>query len=45
MQKDKIIGLKIAYYRKLNGFTQEELAEKIVLKLINNKRYQRVASF
>ncbi|MDD4475321.1 MAG: helix-turn-helix transcriptional regulator [Eubacteriales bacterium] len=23
------IGLKIAYYRKLNGFTQEELAEKI----------------
>lgn len=23
------IGLKIAYYRKLNGFTQESLAEKI----------------
>jgi transcriptional regulator with XRE-family HTH domain len=23
------IGLKIAYYRKLNGLTQEELAEKI----------------
>lgn len=23
------IGLKIAYYRKLNGFTQERLAEKI----------------
>ncbi len=23
------IGLKIAYYRKLNGFTQENLAEKI----------------
>ena len=23
------LGLKIAYYRKLNGFTQEELAEKI----------------
>jgi transcriptional regulator with XRE-family HTH domain len=23
------IGLKISYYRKLNGFTQEELAEKI----------------
>ena len=23
------IGLKIAYYRKLNGFTQEKLAEKI----------------
>lgn len=23
------IGLKIAYYRKLNGFTQEQLAEKI----------------
>lgn len=25
----KQIGLKIAYYRKLNGLTQEELAEKI----------------
>ncbi|MEG1500529.1 MAG: helix-turn-helix transcriptional regulator [Clostridiales bacterium] len=23
------IGLKIAYYRKMNGFTQEQLAEKI----------------
>ena len=23
------LGLKIAYYRKLNGFTQEQLAEKI----------------
>lgn len=28
MQKDNIIGLKIAYYRKFNGFTQEELADK-----------------
>lgn len=25
------IGLKIAYYRKLNGLTQEQLAEKINL--------------
>ena len=25
------IGLKIAYYRKLNGLTQEELAEKVNL--------------
>ena len=25
------IGLKIAYYRKLNGLTQEQLAEKIGL--------------
>ena len=25
------IGLKIAYYRKLNGFTQEKLAEKLGL--------------
>lgn len=25
------IGLKIAYYRKLNGYTQEQLAEKIGL--------------
>lgn len=23
------IGLKIAYYRKLNGLTQEQLAEKV----------------
>ncbi len=29
MQKDNIIGLKIAYYRKLNGFTQAELAERV----------------
>ena len=29
MQKDHIIGLKIAYYRKLNGLTQEKLAERI----------------
>ena len=28
MQKDSVLGLKIAYYRKLNGLTQEELAEK-----------------
>lgn len=25
------IGLKIAYYRKLRGFTQEELAEQVDL--------------
>jgi transcriptional regulator with XRE-family HTH domain len=25
------IGLKIAYYRKLRGFTQEELAEQVGL--------------
>ncbi len=32
-QKDKYImlGLNIAYYRKLNGFTQEQLAEKLNL--------------
>lgn len=32
-QKDKYImlGLNIAYYRKLNSFTQEELAEKLGL--------------
>lgn len=28
MQKDSVLGLKIAFYRKLNGLTQEELAEK-----------------
>ncbi len=25
----KMIGLKVAYYRKLKGFTQEQLAEKM----------------
>ena len=31
--KDKYImlGLNIAYYRKLNGFTQEQLADKLNL--------------
>lgn len=29
MQKDSVLGLKVAYYRKLNGLTQEELAEKV----------------
>ncbi len=29
LQKYKVIGLKIAYYRKLKGLTQEQLAEKI----------------
>lgn len=29
MQKDAVLGLKIAYYRKLNGLTQEELGEKV----------------
>lgn len=29
MQKDSVLGLKIAYYRKLNGLTQGELAEKV----------------
>ena len=28
-EKYKLLGLNIAYYRKLNGYTQEELAEKI----------------
>lgn len=27
--KYRTIGLKISYYRKLRGFTQEQLAEKI----------------
>ncbi len=29
MKKDSVLGLKIAYYRRLNGLTQEELAEKV----------------
>jgi len=28
-ERHRQIGLKIAYYRKLRGLTQEELAEKI----------------
>ena len=28
-QKYRQIGLKISYYRKLRGLTQEQLAEKI----------------
>lgn len=27
--KYKLLGLNIAYYRKLNGYTQEQLAEKL----------------
>lgn len=30
-EKYKQIGLKIAYYRKLRGLTQEELAEQVGL--------------
>ena len=29
------IGLKIAYYRKLRGLTQEELAEQVGLKALS----------
>ena len=28
-EKYKMLGLKIAYYRKLRGLTQEKLAEKL----------------
>lgn len=28
-QKYRLLGLNIAYYRKLNGYTQETLAEKL----------------
>lgn len=30
-EKYRQIGLKISYYRKLSGFTQEELAEQVGL--------------
>ena len=30
-KKYKMLGLNIAYYRKLNGYTQEALAEKLNL--------------
>lgn len=29
MKKDSVLGLKIAYYRKLSGLTQEGLAERL----------------
>ncbi len=29
LEKYKKLGLKISYYRKMSGLTQEELAEKI----------------
>lgn len=29
IEKYKVVGLKISYYRKLKGLTQEQLAEKI----------------
>ena len=28
-EKFRVLGLKIAYYRKLRGLTQEQLAEKV----------------
>ena len=28
-EKYRLLGLNIAYYRKLNGYTQEALAEKL----------------
>ena len=28
-EKHRMLGLKIAYYRKLKDFTQEQLAEKV----------------
>lgn len=28
-EKHRMLGLKIAYYRRLKGYTQEQLAEKI----------------
>ena len=30
-QKYKLLGLNIAYYRKLKGYTQESMAEKLNL--------------
>ena len=33
MHLSKIIGLKIAYYRKLKGYTQLQLAQKVNISL------------
>ena len=44
MQKDNIIGLKIAYYRKFNGFTQEELAEKVGVSCQAVSKWERQIS-
>ena len=35
-EKYRQIGLKIAYYRKLRGLTQEELAEQVGLTYIGH---------
>lgn len=50
-EKCKILGLRIAYYRKLRGFTQEEFAERIgmscsfisQIEANNNKRVRGVS--
>ena len=38
------IGLKIAYYRKLRGLTQEELAEQVGLTLLILDTWKRRTS-
>ena len=35
------IGLKIAYYRKLNGLTQEQLAEKVNISTNHLSKLER----
>lgn len=45
MQKDyreqyKKLGLNIAYYRKLRGFSQEKLAEKVDISRVHMSRIE-----
>ena len=39
--KYRQIGLKIAYYRKLRGLTQEELAEQVGLLTFGGSKHHK----
>jgi transcriptional regulator with XRE-family HTH domain len=40
-QKYKQIGLKVAYYRKMRGYTQEELARRVQISTSYLSRIER----
>ncbi|GBG56066.1 transcriptional regulator [Sporomusaceae bacterium FL31] len=40
-QKYKVIGLKIAYFRKMKGYTQEELARRAQISTSYLSRIER----
>lgn len=43
-EKYKRLGLNIAYYRKLNGYTQESLAEKLDVDLTTISKIELATS-